>query len=159
MRRVVTWLAWALPLWGLWVLLVAPAVSEAELGVGGVAAALSAVVAERLHARGLLRMSPRARWLGLTGRILWRLVLDTGVVLAEVGRRLLGREPRSAFATFSFPAGADDSRSVARRVLATAALSLPPNAYVIEFDEPEGRVLVHQLVPPPRQGEDWGQLL
>lgn len=159
MRRGVTWLAWTLALWGGWVLLTLSSVSGAELVVGGVCAGLSALGATALHAAGLLSLSPRVGWLRYSGRIAWRMLLDTGVVLAEVVRRLSGREPRGAFDTFAFPTGGHDARAVARRALATAALTLPPNTYVIAFDEPEGRVLVHQLVPAPREGDDWRQLL
>lgn len=159
MRHGLTWLAWALPLWGVWLLLNLSSLSGAELLVGALCAALSATVAERLHARGLLHLSPRASWLRYTGRILWRTLVDTGVVLAEVVRRLFGRKSRAGFAHFSFPAEGRDARAVARKALATAALSLPPNAYVIAFDEPDNRILVHQLVTKPREGDDWRQLL
>jgi Na+/H+ ion antiporter subunit len=159
MRHGVTWLAWTLVLWGGWVLLTLSSLSSAELVTGGVSAGIAALAATALHSSGYLRLSPRAGWLRYSGRIAWRALADTGVVLAEVVRRLAGRKSRAAFATFAFPAGGEDARSVARKALATAGLSLPPNTYVIAFDEPDGRVLVHQLVPAPRQGDDWRQLL
>lgn len=159
MRRGVTWLAWTLVLWGGWVLLTISSLSTAELVTGGVSAAIAALAATALHASGLLRMSPRASWLRYSGRIAWRTLADTGVVLAEVVRRLAGGKPRGSFDTFAFPADGHEARDVARRALATAALSFPPNTYVIAFDEPDGRVLVHQLVPAPRRGDDWRQLL
>jgi hypothetical protein len=159
MRHGVTWLAWTLALWGAWVLLTLSSLSRAELVTGGVSAGIAALAATALHASGLLRLSPRVGWLRYSGRIAWRTLADTGVVLAEVVRRLAGAKPRGSFDTFAFPAGGHDARAVARKALATAALSLPPNAYVIDFNEPEGRVLVHQLVPRPRKGDDWRQLL
>lgn len=159
MRHGVTWLAWTLALWGGWVLLTLSSLSAAELVTGGVSAGVAALAATALHSAGLLRLSPRVSWLRYSGRIAWRTLADTGVVLAEVVRRLAGQKPRGSFDTFAFPAGGHEARAVARKALATAALSLPPNTYVIAFDEPEGRVLVHQLVPAPRQGDDWRQLL
>jgi hypothetical protein len=159
MHRGRVWLAWALPLWGLWMVLNLSALSGAELLVGGGSAALAALVAMGLHSQGFLSLSPRASWLRFTGRILWRTLLDTGTVLAEVVRRLGGAAPRGGFSTFAFPARGRDARSVARKVLATTALSLPPNSYVVEFDEENDRLLVHELVSRPRQGDDWRQLL
>ncbi|ATB29672.1 Na+/H+ antiporter subunit E [Melittangium boletus] len=159
MRHAVTWLAWVLLLWGVWVLLNLSALSAAEWGVGGVCAGLAAGVATALHAQGLLRMRPRLGWLRFTGRLLRHTVLDTGTVLAEVVRRLAGRPSRAAFRTYSFPARGRDARSVARKVLATTALSLPPNAFVIDFDEEGDRVLVHELVARPRPDDHWRHLL
>lgn len=159
MRRAGVWLAWAVPLWGLWLVMNLSSLSKAELGVGGGCAALSALVAMGLHARGLLSLSPRWSWLRFTGRVLWRTLVDTGTVLAEVVRRLGGGAPRGGFVTYSFPAHGRDARGVARKVLATTALSLTPNSYVIDFDEETNQVLVHELVSRPRRGDDWRQLL
>jgi multisubunit Na+/H+ antiporter MnhE subunit len=159
MRRAGVWLAWAVPLWGVWLVMNLSSLSRAELVVGGGCAALSALVAVGLHEQGLLRLSPKASWLRFTGRLVWRTLVDTGTVLAEVVRRLGGGTPRGGFVTYSFPAHGRDARSVARKVLATTALSLPPNSYVVDFDEETNRMLVHELVSKPRQGDDWRQLL
>lgn len=159
MRLALAWLAWALPLLGLWGLLTG-SLKGPELWVGCVCAALAASAAGFLREQGLLRFRPRARWLRYAGRVAWRLLTDNLQVLAEVPRRLVHPHREGTFLSVSFPVGDDDAEAIARRTLGTVAISLPPNTYVVDFDALGGRVLVHQLVPsrgaPP---EDWRDLL
>jgi|SRR5215211_1599414 len=118
---------------------------------GVVAAALGATVAGLVTRRGspkpvakslaLLELGPR-RLL----RPLWRLVVDTGILTAALGRRLAGRQVRGSFRGVRFRPDAP-RRSAAGRLLTEVWGSLTPNRYVVGIDEEEGLLMVHELVP------------
>src|SRR3954469_9713925 len=88
----------------------------------------------------LLRIGPR-RLL----RPLARLVLDTGLLAAAVGRRLAGREGRGTFRAVRYRPD-PPRRSAAGRAVTEIWGSLTPNRYVIGTDDEDGVLLVHELV-------------
>jgi hypothetical protein len=88
----------------------------------------------------LLRIGPR-RLL----RPLARLVLDTGLLTAALGRRLAGREVRGAFRAVRYRPD-PPRRSAAGRAVTEIWGSLMPNRYVIGTDDEDGVLLIHELV-------------
>jgi hypothetical protein len=117
---------------------------------GVVAAALGASVAGLVTRRG--QPKPVAKSLGLLSlgprrlmRPLGRLVVDTGLLTAALGRRLAGREVRGSFRAVRYRPEAA-RRSAAGRALTEVWGSLTPNRYVVGTDDEEGLLLVHELV-------------
>jgi hypothetical protein len=148
-RRGVFWLAWYLPLFGLWILFVGTLALE-EIVLGALAAAGAATAADIVRAQDLVRFRLRPRWLSGVWRLPWQLVTDSGLLAVALWRQL--RRPgsvRGVFRVVPFPQEGDDAAAAARRALATAVVSLTPNTYVVGVEGNEGAALVHQLVRRP----------
>jgi hypothetical protein len=126
-RRVKFWLAWYVPLFGLWLLFV-DTLATAELVVGAIAAAIAATAADVVREQDLVRFRMRVRWLpGLASL----------------------RRPGSVnglFRVLSFPIDQDDATGAARSAMVTSIASIAPNTYVVGVERGEGTVLLHQLV-------------
>jgi multisubunit Na+/H+ antiporter MnhE subunit len=149
-RRGVFWLAWYLPLFGLWMLFVG-SFSLEEIVLGALAAAVAATAADLVRAQDLVRFRMRPRWLSGVWRLPWQVVADSGLLAAALWRQL--RRPgsvRGVFRVLPFPRDeGDGAAAAARRALAVAVASLTPNTYVVGVEGDEGTVLIHQLVRRP----------
>jgi multisubunit Na+/H+ antiporter MnhE subunit len=140
-------LAW-LGLVALWLLIVGQ-LAPAEIAAGAAAAAISVFVfaAVRRDARQL-RIRPDLAWLLESWRLPLRVIVDFVTITRALWNRLVrNRRARGSFRTIPLSAVGTDGRSTARRVLATLALSLPPNSYVVAFDPDDRSMVVHTLVP------------
>jgi multisubunit Na+/H+ antiporter MnhE subunit len=151
-KRLTFWIAWYLPLVGLWLLLV-DTFARGELLLGLVAAAVGATAQELVNAQDLVRFRLEARWLRDL-RLLPRLVLaDSRLLVVVLWRQLTGRRRATGvFRAVAFPEGSpagDDARDNARRALVTTAVSLSPNSLVVGIEGGQGLMLVHELVPRP----------
>ena len=145
-RRLRFWLAWYVPLVGLWLLFVATlAVEEVVLGL--VAAALAATAADLVREEDRVPFRLRRAWLADLGQVPGQVVRDTWLLALVLWRRLRGQQVRGTFRTLPFPLDADEAHAAARRALVTAVTSLAPNTYVVGIERGEGRMLLHQLVP------------
>ncbi len=93
-------------------------------------------------------------------RIPWYLVSDTCKIFAVAARDLLGiKHAGSLFRTVQFEAGSkNDSRAVARRVLAVAYTTITPNTVVLGVNASDQKMLLHELVnsPLPKMAGDLG---
>ena len=140
-------LTWAAML-GLWLLLVdSSAIPEVVAGLG--AAVIGAIVADIVRSQREVHFRPRLRWLGYTWQLPWRIVIDFGIVMAALWRRLVLRQTvEGRLRAVPFPTGGDDPESRAWRAFTLAATSVAPNTYVIGYDRERGVVIVHQLVSP-----------
>jgi multisubunit Na+/H+ antiporter MnhE subunit len=148
-RRSRFWIAWYLPLFGLWILLVDTFAAE-ELVLGAIAAAVAATAADIVRAQDLVRFRLRARWLRDVWWILRQVVADSGTLAVALWRQL--RRPgsvRGCFRVLEFPREGDDAAAAARRALVTSVVSLTPNTYVVGIEGEEGTILIHQLVSRP----------
>ena len=150
--QVLFWLvSWVL-LIGLYLLLVIDSIDVAELITGAAGAAAGATAATIVRSQRLFSFSPRLRWaLGM-----WRLplqaVLDTGLLVAVLWRRLVLRRPvGGSFHAVPFRAGGGDPEEAARRAISGVAGSFAPNTYVLDVDRERELILVHQLVSRPDQ--------
>jgi hypothetical protein len=142
-RWALVWAAFA----GLWLLL-AGTLSLEEV-VAAAAGASVATTATALVARQrVVQLAPRLGWVVRAWRLPGRMVLEFGLLLVALRRRLAGRPLGGTFRAVPFPGGRG-RRAAARRALAAAAGSLAANAYVVGFDEDAGLMLVHELVPGP----------
>jgi multisubunit Na+/H+ antiporter MnhE subunit len=150
LNQFVFWgISW-ITLTGLYLLLVVDSIDVSELVMGAAAAAIGAAAATTVRSQRLVSFRPRLRWaLGL-----WRLppqaVLDTGVLVAMLCRRLVMRQSvGGSFRAVPFRAGGEDSEAAARRAIAKGVGSFAPNTYVLDIDRERELILVHQLVPEP----------
>jgi multisubunit Na+/H+ antiporter MnhE subunit len=148
--QVIFWVVSWFLLTGLYLLLVVDSIDMAELVTGAAAAAVGATAATIVRSQRLVSFRPRLRWaLGL-----WRLplqaVLDTGILVAVLWRRLVLRRPvTGTFHAVPFRVGGGDPEAAARRAVAKGAGSFAPNTYVLDIDRERELILVHQLVPKP----------
>ena len=147
-RRIKFWIAWYVPLVGLWLAFVST-LDRDELLLGLLAAALGATAQELVNAQDLVRFRLEPRWL----RDLWRLpgqaLRDTWRFTVILWRQLLrGQAVSGSFHTLPYQAAPEDeARANARKALITAAVSVTPNAYVVGIEGDDGLILVHQLLP------------
>jgi multisubunit Na+/H+ antiporter MnhE subunit len=149
LRRGRFWLAWYLPLFGLWLLFVDTLAAE-ELILGAIAAAAAATAADVVRAQDLVRFRLRARWLRGLAVVPGQVVTDSWVLAVALWRQL--RRPgsvRGLFRVLPFPVEDDEAAAAARSALVTAVASVAPNTYVVGVERGEGSMLVHQLVRHP----------
>src|SRR6266487_4308469 len=94
LRRGRFWLAWYLPLFGLWLLFVDTLAAE-ELILGAISAAAAATAADVVRAQDLVRFRLRARWLRGLAVVPGQVVTDSWVLAVALWRQLR-RPGRSA---------------------------------------------------------------
>ena len=131
-------------------LLFTTTLDPSEVLAGLAAAAFGVVATVVVRRQRLVRFSLRLAWLRPAWRLPGRVVADSWRVFAALFLHLAGRRASGRFRTESFPGGGG-ARAVSRRVLATAARSLPPGSYVVGFDEDEDLMLEHDF---PRRSSD-----
>ncbi len=147
---VICWLAWWLICAGLWMWL-EDTVVLANLVDGAVAAAVGATGTTLVYAERLVAFDARARWaLGL-----WRPLVQFGSdmrLLASVlvGALRGGERAPGALRTVRFEPTGSPGEVSARCALATAVGSFAPNTIVLDVEADKQVMLVHQLVPQPR---------
>jgi len=124
----------------------------AEIVAALILAALTTVALAAAAMQDMARGVPRLRWFALLARRLpARALWDCGIVFVALWRRVaLREEVTGAFRVIHFAPSGDDARSAARGALLVAAVSLPPNSFVVAIDAQRGRLLIHNLVPPGR---------
>jgi multisubunit Na+/H+ antiporter MnhE subunit len=145
---------WALRWLCLAVLWLALADSRAwqELVAAGVVATVGAFLAGAIRRPGgprtirslatLARRSP-----GTLLRPLWRLVVDTGILVGGLWRRLARRQRISGSFRAAPHRPPTAARSAAARAVAEIWNSVTPNRYVVGIDDDRGIILVHELIP------------
>ncbi|GAC1434322.1 MAG: hypothetical protein NVSMB65_08350 [Chloroflexota bacterium] len=118
-----------------------PPPPPAAVGMAGLAARLEEV-----------RFAPQTSWFLLLLRTVPPQVIGDTILVASALWNAVRRRPvDGAFHIVPFDGGGPDARSAARRALIVAAISLPPNTYVIDISKDGGYLLVHQLVGRGRQ--------
>ena len=85
--------------------------------------------------------------------VAWAVLSDCWLLTVALWRQLRDRQDNiGAFRGIAFDAGADDDpRAATRRAAYTAVVSLAPNTYVVGIDRENNNMLVHELVPGPRE--------
>jgi hypothetical protein len=142
-KHVVSWVAWWVALFWLWMLLAGD-----WNHIQWIAAASAATVAATLGeiARARAGVAPRfpLRWIARGWTVPHQIVIDFGIITAALGRSLLTRSiVHGEYRAHPFPA----TEGEGVRAWATWAAQFSPNAYVIEIDVDRELVLVHDLVP------------
>jgi multisubunit Na+/H+ antiporter MnhE subunit len=144
--RLAAWLAWFAALNVLWLVFISAWVWAEEV-LGVVASAVAATAAEAVREQGLAGFRPRVRWLWHLRVLPWRVVRETALVLAALGRLLSGRGAvRGRFRVVPVALPDDPHEQAAKRALLTAGESFAPNAYVLAIDNRNGLMLIHELV-------------
>jgi multisubunit Na+/H+ antiporter MnhE subunit len=133
------WLVEFGALFALWLLFVFQLRSTESL-VGLFAAALGATAVEAVRGCEHPHFLPDFRWLLEFRRVPWRILRDSWMLV-----RTLAGDRSGSFRSRPFTSGGNDSRSVARRVLATLYETLPPGSIVIGIDRRRNEMLLHVL--------------
>ena len=150
MKHVVAWLAWWLALFWLWLLL-AGEWNRQEWVAAAIAATIAATLAEVARAHTGFHGTLPLRAFGDVGQAAAMVVVDFGILvralLASAVRR---RVVRGRLVSRELAGGSAAARDVGDRAWTALAASYSPNAYVIDIDRRERRVLLHDLVPNSR---------
>ena len=142
-------MAWWVGSMLLWLLLTST-IDKAEAIVGVGASMLAATAAEVVRATRRFDFRPRARWLLGAWKIPPRIAVESAQAWLALGRHLSGhKRVRGSLRAIPFRHGGAGPRDGARRAVATVAVSVSPNTFVVGFDPEEDIVLVHQLQPDP----------
>jgi multisubunit Na+/H+ antiporter MnhE subunit len=153
-HHVGPWAGWWVASMLLWLLLTSTVNgSEAIAGVG--ASCVAATAGEVVRANRAFGFRARLRWLRSWWRIPIQLVHDTATVIAVLMNHLTGRRRvRGMWRAVPFRHGKDDDpEDAARRTLATIAVTISPNSYVVGVDPDRDELLVHQLTDSPEDVE------
>jgi multisubunit Na+/H+ antiporter MnhE subunit len=142
--------AWTALLWLLWLVVVGTTQST-ELIAGLIAAAMTSLFVEALHAAGVMRfrMSPTAvasAW-SIPGHVLFDFVLVLWIVVREVARR---RRIVGGFLEVPFE-DEPGRRGRFRRALIAALENESANGMVVDLRD--GRALLHSLDTRPSTGK------
>jgi multisubunit Na+/H+ antiporter MnhE subunit len=152
-KHVLPWLAWWVALFWLWLLLVGEWNGE-QVVAAAIAATIAASVAELARTRTGLSAPLPLRLLAGVPQVLGIVVVDFGILawalIAGAARR---RIVRGKLVARQRPRGSWVTRGTGPRAWTVLLASLSPNAYVVDVDPDERRVLLHDLVPH-RKSED-----
>jgi multisubunit Na+/H+ antiporter MnhE subunit len=149
-------IAWWLGLLGLYLLL-AGKLSGAEVLAGSVVAVLAVVALSSVRAQSKTRFDWKLAWARPLAGVPWRMISDSVLVLRANCARPFRNRGSGRFSERKFNPGNDHAIARTRRALVAAAISLPPNSYVLAIDRAAGRILVHELVPQrdAQRDPDW----
>ena len=146
MKHVLPWLAWWVALFWLWLLLVGQWNRE-QVVAAAIAATIAAFVAELARTRTGLSAPLPLRLLADVPPALGMVVVDFGILswalLAGSARR---RIVRGELVSRERPPGSWVTRDAGPRAWTVLVASFSPNAYVVDVDPEERRVLLHDLV-------------
>ena len=138
MKHVLPWLAGWLAFFWLWQLL-AGEWNHIEWIAGAAAATVAATLGELARSAGRLRMPLDAAWIARLWSIPVAVVADFAILMWALPRRRRGEWVRR-------PLPADVSGDPSACAALALAATYSPNAYVVDVDEGEGIVLLHDLV-------------
>src|SRR4051794_34141811 len=147
-RAALAWLLVALPLFGLWMLLV-DTHEDPQVYAGLAVAALGATGSELVRRQRVAGARLRLGWL----RRSYRPPLSAAPGLLRLARVAVaalppgGRRARGRLRAIPFAAGGGAAETAGREALAELAGSFSPNTFVVGLDRERGLLLVHQLVP------------
>jgi hypothetical protein len=152
-KHVLPWIAWWVALFWLWLLLVGQWDRE-QLVAAAIAATIAATVAELARTRTGLSAPLPLRVLARVPAALGMVVVDFGILawalVAGVARR---RIVRGELVTRERPRGSWVTAGTGPRAWTVLVASLSPNAYVVDVDPEERRVVLHDLVRRPKSEE------
>jgi multisubunit Na+/H+ antiporter MnhE subunit len=136
---------------GLW-FLYTDSLNVPELLVGAGAAVLASTGAAVVEGQRFAQFSPKPQWLLLFLTEPWYALTDSAAILWALMKRIAGRKSDAQFKVVRLDAGGDDNESAARRALAIALTTIPPNSIVIGIDRRRNLMLIHQVLPT---GTPW----
>jgi multisubunit Na+/H+ antiporter MnhE subunit len=139
MRALVGWSCSFAALFVFWLLVVGTLTRE-EIIAGLIAAAIGAAAGQVAHVVGLPRVRIEWRHVRALSRALLRVVPEFGELMWSLLTRRGG-----VFRTIEYPVGGERRVDAGRRALIGYAASLSPGRVVIDVDQSEGTVLVHDF--------------
>ncbi len=146
-KHLLPWLGWWLALFGLWLLLVGEWNGE-QVVAAAIAATIAASVAEFARKRTGLSAPLPLRVLAEVPAVLGMVFVDFGILtwalFAGIARR---RIVRGELIARESPRGSWVTQGTGPRAWTVLVASFSPNAYVIDVDPEQRRILLHDLVP------------
>jgi hypothetical protein len=143
MLRLGAWIVWWIALFFLWLLL-AGEWNRVELVAAALAATLCATVAEGIRRMTGVKLRVPARDLATAWTIPPIVVLDFAIVVGALVRSAArGRTARGRFVVRDLPPDDGSASRAWRSYVATFS----PNAYVVDIDEEQRDVLLHDVIP------------
>ena len=146
-KHLFAWLAWWIPLFWLWFLLVGEW-NRQEQVAAAIAATMAASLAEYARVRTGFRARVPLRGLADLPQALGMVIVDFGIVtwalLVSVARR---RVVRGELVSRELHGGAAAAAGVGPRAWTVLVASYSPNAYPIDVDPETRMVLLHDLIP------------
>jgi hypothetical protein len=128
-----------------WLLLV-DATNHWEVLFGVVAAGLAVIGLELVRRHHLAKFRPRLRWLLEGLRLPYYIIQGCAVIFWVLLKYPFSGE-KSILKSVPFMSGGSDARSCARRALAIAYGTMPPNFVVLSVDLDKQVMLIHQVQP------------
>jgi len=141
--RIAMWLFYWAASFGIWLLLVNTTKAH-ELWMAAIAATFAATAAEIVRAQRLAPFRPKLSWLAEAWREPWYIVEGCASIFYAFIKHFFRPEP-SVLRNVVFDPGGDDPASAARRALAVAFTTMPPNFVVLGIDIEHRVMLVHQV--------------
>jgi hypothetical protein len=145
-KHVLPWLGWWIALFWLWLLLVGEWNRE-QLVAAAIAATIAASAAEFARTRTGFGAPLPLRILAEVPQALGMVVVDFGILawalLASIARR---RIVRGELVSRELPRGGWATQGTGPRAWTMLVASFSPNAYVVDVEPEECRVLLHDLV-------------
>ena len=150
MKHVIPWLAWWVALFWLWLLLVG-AWNREQLVAAAIAATIAASAAEFARTRTGFCAPLPLRLLAEVPHALAMVVVDFAILVwalfAGIARR---RIVRGELVSRERARGSWVTQGTGPRAWTALVASFSPNAYVVDVDPEERRVLLHDLVRYPK---------
>lgn len=141
--RMLMWLLYWTASFCIWLLLV-NTTKPHELWMAAIGASFAASAAEVVRAQRLALFHPRISWLAAAWREPWYIVEGCSSIFYAFIKHFFRPEP-SVLRNVVFDPGGDDPASAARRALAVAFTTMPPNFVVLGIDIEHRVMLVHQV--------------
>lgn len=131
---------------GLWMAFVSQ-VTKDELLVGVATAAIGAVGDAIVKEKKFAKFKPKLSWLLLICWEPWYAIDGTWSTLKAIAEKLMGKPSKARFKAAKYDANGEDAQSAAKRALAVAYMTIPPNFIIVGIDRDKGEVLIHQVEP------------
>ncbi len=138
---------WALLL-GLWMAFVSNPKKD-ELLIGVAVALIGAVADAVVKKEGFAKFKPKFSWLMLIWWEPWYSITGTWSTLKAVAEKLMAKPSKAQFKAAKYDTTGEDDESAAKRALAVAYMTIPPNFIIVGIDKEKGEVLIHQVEPTP----------
>lgn len=123
--------------------------SKAEFLFGILFATVGTIADAVVKEEGLAKFHPKASWVALIFWEPWYVLKGTYVTFKALLQEVAGRHPDSKFETAGYDTAGTDARSDAKRALAIAYLTIPPNSIIVGIDRDKKQILIHHIIPSP----------
>jgi hypothetical protein len=144
-RLVRSYVLWWIGLFWLW-LAYQGEWNRIEWVAAACAATVGAALATALVGLRLLRLRVPRRPIVDSGSVPVQILVDFGIVIAALGRRLRGGPSTGVFVVRTLPSAGSGAVAAGDRAWRALLATYSPNAYVVDIDASSHTVLLHDLV-------------